>query len=577
MLAQILSSFSSAIGWTNPLGYLFGGPDSGPGTSGILSPRAESPAASTSPTMMTPRQWQEIARERFGPPVVKPKAAYDHIVSDIVMFPYRGRLDFGNYGRETPQSIYDYRYQYRRNPIVHSATYGAQAAASCSDVTVLPNRHCRDKRLANEVRDFVDWTISTSAEGWVGLLDNIGSTARTDGLTICGKKLVETRWRGRPAWGFDHTRQLDTAVIRLQTDVYRNVVSIVNMVRGLEYYSPDEVLLYTHNKQYGDPFGIPDSACVSDQADIWQAAYQAWLLVVEHYGLPFMLGQYGDAVRKEAIAQALQGLYDGGWAVISKDDMISAIGIANAAGTGTFKDLADVTADNIVMGLRGSSLPFKEGGGGKNSHGDTSVERISSDAWEYHFLLKSTKVVEHQLFRGLVANTFGPDPSLVPFLKLGGVNWKETNDIIDVFTKAKKELDFKLSREHVEQSLGLPTQRDEDDGFGESEEDEKDITQVVNTIKSLSESVAAGTLQQAAAVAMVVDWYPNIDEAKALRYFPTVLPVNRVAAAEQAAQPQPPALPQGQPTPQPQAFAEGYDDWRVGVDAYLERLKTGAV
>ena len=472
----------------------------------------------------------------FGPPR-RPLLSVDQIVSDIIILPYRNWADQGNYGHETFRERMNYRYQFRRNPIFHAAVHGSTANVAGSDVTVLPNKR-GPKKLCNEIADFVNWTISSSAAGWVGLFDNIIATAKIDGMTVNVKKLMPVPWKGQTLWGLDHVRQLDTVFIRLQLDVYRNVIAIVNTVRGLEYYPAQDVILYSHNMQYSDPFGIPDATCVAGtngMAELWQAAFMAWKIAVEVYGLPYMKGKYGEAARAGALKQAIQGLRAGGWINIHKDDDVEIMNMAAAAGSGMFKEMVDASSEAMFIGTRGSAQPFMEGGGGQDSHTDTEVQRDSSDAWTHHELKHCAKCVEYQLFPWLVGCNWGNDPDLVPTLKLGGVNWKETKTICEVITDIKEKVGLKPSRDWVENILGIPEERDENDSFGPVEEEEQENTAVVQAVAGIIAQVTAGAIP--------------VEAARALLMLEFEYPADWVVKLIPDLPPKPPALPapQGQP------------------------------
>ena len=97
-----------------------------------------------------------------------------------------------------------------------------------------------------------------SSRGWRGVIETIYTPGTIDGFSLSEPKLEPVKWKGRWMWGLAHLRSLDTVFLRLQLDQYRNVISVVNLIRGLEYYDAKDVVLYSHNPMYSNPFGQSD-------------------------------------------------------------------------------------------------------------------------------------------------------------------------------------------------------------------------------------------------------------------------------------------------------------------------------
>jgi len=509
----------------------------------------------------------------LGPPLKPPNLSRDQIVSDIVMLPYHGPLDFGNYGGETWEMRQQYRYQFRANPVVRAAMLGKIAAVSCLDPNILPESEDawkgdpERKALAQEIAEFVNYTIMSSPGGWLKLIEDLYSAAVVDGYSVCAKKLKPgVYWRGRQLWGFDHTRQLDTNWIRIQTDVYRNPVSIVNMRRGLEYFRADEVILYTHNGSYCNPFGQSDGRSVVEAGNMIQDAYAAWIIAVKVYGLPYMMGKYGDATRKQAIATALQGLRAGGWAVTHKDDDIATIDLAAAAGTTMFGDFIDKRREDVFLGVRGSAQVQTEGDGGGNAHGDTKEQRKDQDKQVQRDKMRVANCLQHQLFRWIVEPNWGADAP-IPILSLGGIDWESTKKTADTLTVIKEKLGYNAPLDYVQKVLAIPF---EEQGEIDPTKDEKANTAVVQAVATLQEQFTAGTLSQAACVANVVTFL-HLPEEMALKLFPTTKAVKRV---DEGQQPGGGAPQLGAGQPQPQTFSAGHaESWQDEADRLLAKFR----
>jgi hypothetical protein len=589
MLKQVFGAFSAGFAG---FGNLFGsrglsnavpgtdgsrGEEIGPGGRLIRPTTAILPAASGDISI---NEMIKRSEGLFGAPPVRPNLIRDEIVHDIIMLPYRGPLDQGNYAREDMAERLHYRWQYRRSPYIRAAIKGATDAVKGLTVTVLPGKNTNNPPLANRVAEFLDETVKAADGGWTKVLGDVYSAAPVDGYTLCVFKLREWAWRGCKVWGFAHTRQLDTVYTRLQLDVYRNPVSIVNMVRGLEYYSPEQVILYSHNMQYCDPFGQPDLDCVTSAGDMIDAAYQAWQLAVEVFGLPYMVGTAGTAAQKLALGQALEALRAGGYAVIQDKDKIEVLNLASAAGGngGLFENLVNTRREDIFVGVRGSHLPFMEGKGGQDSHGDSEVQREASNIPDAVAAQAIANVIRHQLVPSVVGPTFGRDAPM-PDIMIGGSNWKKVKEVVSV-VKELKECGIEPSKTYVVQATGIPEARDDQDRLGAPDAAELEGKLAgLNAIMQYQQAVAGGQVQRQDAIEVLVRLF-GFDAAEVAKWFsqPQPQPAMPGAAGAMPGQPQPQAQPaqgasaspgiaemvrqalQSQPSSPQKAFSAAFED-----------------
>lgn len=369
----------------------------------------------------------------FGPPK-QPRPTEDKILADVWAPPYRGPGELDRYGGETEVMRRRYREQYGTSPVTRAAIRGKADALSCLEVTVLPGN--KDDKRSAMAAEWLDYTVQRSPRGWRGIIDSIWTPASIDGYSLCEKKLEPQRWKGRFCWGLAHVRSLDTALLRLQLDVYRNVVGIVNLVRGIEYYSPDDVILHAHNPLFANPFGHSDQRATIRAANIIQDVYQVWFTALKVYGLPYMTGK-ASPTNKKAMAAALESLRAGGYAVTELAESIEVINLAAAAATDGFERMVHTQREDVFFAIRGASLPFLEGDGGTNAHGDSGVQKSASDAGEYASALDVSDTINRQLVPWLVSPNFG-DEIEMPRVSLGGTNWKETKDLLDIIESAQR-------------------------------------------------------------------------------------------------------------------------------------------
>lgn len=396
----------------------------------------------------------------IGPPQGRLDPTQDHILSDIYSPPYRGPGELDNYGGETPRMRHEFRTEYHEGPVLRAAIRGKADDICGLEPTVLAGN--KDSEESNAAAEFVKDTIRMAPGGWPGLLDSIYTPGSIDGWSVCEKKLRQFVWRGFRMWGLAHVRSLDSVHIRLQLDVYRNVVGIVNALRGLEYYDPSTVILYTHNGMYGNPFGHSDVRPALTASTMIREVYKIWYVALKVYGLPYMVGKGSEKTTRKMMEATLSALRAGGWAALNKDDSIEAINLATGAAFNGFEKMLQVRREDIFYATRGVAQPFMEGKGGNDAHTDTGVQQESSDASERMKAHQLADVINHQLLPWLVGPNFDLDESEMPWVKFGSTDWKLNGTIVDTFTKAK-QAGAKISASAFAESTNIPTPLNDDD------------------------------------------------------------------------------------------------------------------
>ena len=409
----------------------------------------------------------------FGPPP-PPNATQDQIASEIFVQPYRGPLDLDRYGCETPEMRHRYRTQYREVPVLRAAVSGKTDDVSVLEPTVLAAD--KDDALSNSAAEFVKWTVGMAPGGWGGLIECLLGPGIIDGFALAEKKLAPMWYKGRLVWGLGHVRSLDTAFLRLELDQFRNVVSVVNLVRGIERYDPSEVLLYSHKPQYSNPFGQSDLRAATRAANIIEDVYKVWYVALKVYGLPYMKGKYGADTRAKQLAASLKALREGGYAVTHKDDDIEVLNLAAAAAVTGFEAMVHTQREDIFFAVRGVAQPFMEGDGGSDAHTDTSVQQGTSDAGEKRAADRIADVINRQLIPWLVGPNFdfrAPDGTLdlsrLPRVKLGGTDWKQVQTILGIIEKAQT-VGMEPSAEWAHEAATIPAARDAQDKLVSAQE-----------------------------------------------------------------------------------------------------------
>jgi hypothetical protein len=122
--------------------------------------------------------------------------------------------------------------------------------------------------------------------------------------------------------------------------------------------------------------------------------------------------------------------------------------------------------ENIFLAVRGSYLPFVEGVGGSDAHGDTKVGKGNADAKESLLGKALGRLYGKQLAPILLAPQFGPDVlNRLPTVNIGGIDWETVKTVSDtVATIAEKfPARVSISQKWLGQSLGIPPAIDPDD------------------------------------------------------------------------------------------------------------------
>jgi hypothetical protein len=399
-----------------------------------------------------------------GPVPQRPIPFRDQIWSDVWPQPYRGPLDLDRYGGETSEMRLAFRELYRRESFIKASIEGKAAAVAGLDLVVIP---CdKDREEDRKAAEFVKWSIEDSRDGSDGLIRSMLVGGFVDGWSLGNLKLKiadgHGRWRGLA--GLDHVRWLDTAYMRLQLDQFRNLVGVVNTIRGLEDYDPSTCVLFTHNELFTNPFGQADMRSVYRDANILEDAMYLWHTGARVFGLPVLYGKVDaktGSARFQQMYDALQDARAAGVIVSPKEDDVAILNIAAATSLEAFKDLVTTSRESIVTGIRGAYLPFMQGQGSGDTRGSSNVgKHAGSDPGEFLLAKAVGRVLMRQVAPHLVRPNF--PTAGIPRILLGGVNWAETKSQLDVIQEAKS-LGLKISAKHVHEITQIPPPDDPED------------------------------------------------------------------------------------------------------------------
>jgi hypothetical protein len=435
-------------------------------------------------------EWNRTLTGFFGPPNSHTDLTHDRAVAQVYAPPYQGPLELDRYGGETMQARREYREQFSQSPVFRAAIKG-----KANDIASLePTVHVFDKAdaEANDAAEFIKRTVELSPGGWPGLIDNIYLPGSLDGHSVLEWKYEEQMWKGRPVWGLGHVRPIDTAHIRFQLDVFYNVVGVVNLVRGLEYYDPKGYILYSHHGLFNNPFGQSDGRAAIGAARDISDIYKLWYVAVKVYGLPYMHANTTETNRV-LMENAMTNLREGGWIVTTnKADEIKTIDMAMGATLTGFESFVNVKRQDIFYGVRLAALPFLEGKGGRDAHGSSKIEQGTSDAGEKMDAHRVADVINRQLIPRLIEVNYANMPRWrMPSVKLGGTDWEQTQKILTVIKGAREE-GLDPSAEWARQAAGVQAARGPDDKLFTPEEKQQQAQQQMQAAQQ-PQPVQSGT------------------------------------------------------------------------------------
>lgn len=361
--------------------------------------------------------------------------------------PWAGPLDLDDYGRETSEMRRTYRDIHRKEPSVKAAIEGKVASVAALDAIVKPKdkNNPLDRRVAEFCRD----AVADSDLGWPGLISQVAKPGFVDGWSLMeitlGPVHSNPKWRG--LWGIADLRPLDTEFLKLRTDDYRHVTAIVSTARGMQTYPRDKFILFTQGSMYGNPFGSSELRAAFRSANLIENAYKVWWVCLHYYGQPFLKGTYSKQANKVALENAIMASRAGGWINLSKDEQLEVINLANATSYQAFEAKVMALRQEIFLAIRGSYLPFTEGTQ-QDATGNTAISKVASDAVEYLVAFAVAQAIRRDLFTAIVRPNFGHNVA-IPDLLLGGTNWAEVMQRLEIAIKVLNEIGLPLDAESI--------------------------------------------------------------------------------------------------------------------------------
>lgn len=377
----------------------------------------------------------------------------DQLRSDGYVPPYSYPHDLDDYGRETPEMVRAYLDFHRKEPAVRSAIDGKAAAVAALDLIVKP----RSKNRPNDIAAAAFVKEQLDGFGADKLILNMLRPAFVLGWSINEKTLCGVSTPAGVKWGLKHCKNKDTNNLALRMDAYRNVIGIVNRVRGIHTHDPGKVILFTHADMFDNAFGQSDLRAAYRSANLINDAYQLWHIAIKVYGGPFLHGTVSDDNRRKQMETALKAARAAGFLVSPKGDDVEILNLATATSFDAFEKKVRIHREEIYLAVRHAYMPFMQSSsGGSDQRGDTGVNKhAASDPVEFLLAKAVGRCLTYQLAADLTEPNFPPGTG-TPIVLLGGVNWAETKDQLDVIVTLKEKLGVDVSAEYVYEIVQMP-------------------------------------------------------------------------------------------------------------------------
>ena len=363
----------------------------------------------------------------IGAEPVDPMA--DQVRSDGFTPAYRGADDLDNFGEETSYMRGEYLKAYSTEPVFSAAIDGKAESIACQDVMILPAD--KSKPADCDAADFLDWTVANTDHGWDGLILNMLKPAFLLGWSaqeIVVKSIGADENVHYAGWiGLKYCKPKNTEHLRLSLDAHRNVLGVVNTVRGLATYPRRKFVLFHNRELFDNPFGTSDGRGSFRSFQLIDSAYRLWHYAIKAYGGPFLKGKWSQKDRRQALEKAMEQGRAGGWITCHKDDEIEVINLASATSFDAFEKQVRIHREEILMGIRGAYLPYMQGNAGAGeTRGDAGVSgKSGSNPKEYLLSLAVVRRINRDLVPSLILPNF-PAGTGMPRVVIGGVDWEET-------------------------------------------------------------------------------------------------------------------------------------------------------
>lgn len=265
---------------------------------------------------------------------------------------------------------------------------------------------------AGQQADFVQWAFDTMQ----GSLDDVLEEVLADGLAY-GTGLPELVWKlqeGGDYSGFytyAAIKPKDPTLYDIQTDEYNNITQLwLSLGTGERVQvDPSKFPIFTYQAAHGDPWGRSDLRGAYRYYWAKEKLVQWWLIWLEKYGMPTVVGKYKRGTPKQLQDELLAALdkIKTETAITVPDDASVDFLTANQmiSGGGGYSDALEWVGKQIVRCIIGQTLTTDEG----TRVGSMALGKVHQDILDLYIKkLKRTveEYVDERFIRPLVDYNF---------------------------------------------------------------------------------------------------------------------------------------------------------------------------
>ena len=140
---------------------------------------------------------------------------------------------------------------HRKEPAIRAVDGKASSIAAAMSASSPRQEPAADVAAAAWVKESVEDT----PHGWEGHLNMLGRPSSWASAFRRRRSVYAPTPTG-PKWAFATPEPGHHLLLAL--DAYRNVIGVVNTVRGLRTHDPGKTILFTHSDMFDNPFGQSD-------------------------------------------------------------------------------------------------------------------------------------------------------------------------------------------------------------------------------------------------------------------------------------------------------------------------------
>lgn len=349
-----------------------------------------------------------------------------------------------------------------RDPIIKAALLGKTFDVASLDLHVNAIDHGNSKdRLAAK---FCDWNLNKRLKGRIPqLMIDILLPGLIDGYSVC-EKVWEYQEQGRyeGKYVLDRLKQKDTGNdVVLVIDEFRNITGVLGLRYNAGYvFSPSDFAIFRYMPLYEYPGGMSDLRAIYTDYWMYDTVRKLRAIHAEKRAMPVLRGTYKDLSQRPALENVLSRIRWDNWIAAPEWAKVEALEFAGAAADIYDKMITDLK-ENIFIGIQGSSLQALVNKGGSNVRGDSSVQKSTSELFNWYLMAAGLAVLNEQLVPDMCDLNYAGLTGY-PEAVMGGINEGELGKALAVDSGLiDKGLD--LSKEYAYKKYGREKPRDAND------------------------------------------------------------------------------------------------------------------